>query len=267
MGCLQNNNICISILRTFIVAVNVLNTILGLILAILGFVLWAADDCVASCALTPGRMALMAFAASIFILTLGISGIFAGLLKLRNWGIILHIWLAIFALIIHLITALVLWRLADVVEDTSVVATKLTELYATYGDGALVTGFIDVVQGLFRCCGSAGSSDFETGGAATFWLATFAGKYPCSCCTGFNCDSATAPTNLFESGCGAILSAYSGPGLDWTVFFLVLAFLISLASLIFAFILVNNRKKPCCAGCCFCCVPKAGAEEEEEALT
>lgn len=259
---------CIGSLRTYVIIANAFNTILGTGLFVVSCLLAYADKCDTSCWFTPGRLSIGLFSVSIFILTLGISGIVGACLRIRNWGIILHLWMAVFAILLHFLVMAGLLKLTDVDDLETAVSTKFAALYADYSDGILATVGIDIVQGVFQCCGSTASSDFSTGGAATDWIASHSG-YPCSCCTGFACDS--TDSNVHSNACTSLMSSYSGTGLDWTAAGMTISFFLSLISLVFVYILVNNRKDPCSPCCCWCCVPYASspgeAGEEGKALT
>jgi hypothetical protein len=266
MACCTNNFPCIGSLRTYVIIANIFNTILGAVLFAVSCVLAFADSCDTTCPVTPGRLSLGLFSVSIFILTLGISGIAGACLRIRNWGIILHLWLAVFSVLLHFLVMAGLLKLTDVDDLETAVSTKFAALYADYSDGFLATVGIDIVQGVMQCCGSTASSDFATGGAATDWIADHTG-YPCSCCTWFSCDNTTSPSNLHSNGCTSLMSTYSGEGLDWTAAGMTATFFLSLISLAFVYILINNRKEPCSPCCCWCCVPYASPADDTSPLT
>jgi len=263
---------CLSSMRGYIIIVNVINTLLGLVLfALACFLLVADTKCDSQCDVTAGRISIGIFAISVYILTLGISGIVGASLRLRNWGFILHIWLLCFILVIHLFFMAGLIYLTDVDDLDSAINSKFGQVYSKYGDSLMATLGIDFVQGLFSCCGSSSSSDFGTGGAASYWTSKYEG-YPCSCCVGFVCkDNTTSPTNLHDKGCTSLLSNYSNSGLDWTAVAVAVTFSLSLINLILALVLVNNRRERCCHGdccsCCWCCVSQInGTDKAEETV-
>lgn len=260
---------CLSSMRGYIILINVINTLLGLVLFAVACLLLVADTkCDGQCEVTAGRIAIGVFAISVYIITLGISGIVGASLRLRNWGFILHIWLLCFILVIHLVFMAGLIYLTDVDDLDTAITSKFGQVYSKYGDSVMATLGIDIVQGLFSCCGSTGSSDFSTGGAATHWISNKQG-YPCSCCQGFVCkENTTSPTNLYSKGCTTLLSSYSNSALDWTAVAVAVTFSLSLVNLILALVLVNNRRERCCHGvcctCCWCCVSERPEDDEGE---
>ncbi|XP_063684416.1 tetraspanin-3-like [Bolinopsis microptera] len=156
--------------------------------------------------------------------------------------------------------------LSDVDDLDDTISSKFGDLYSTYGDEALATVGIDVLQGALQCCGSSGSSDFTEGGAATHWISNHEG-YPCSCCPAFVCsDNSISPKNLYSQGCTSLLSGYSSTGLDWTAVAVAVTFSLSLLNLILALVLVNNRRDTCCVGCCWACVSEKPGDKEGEAV-
>eukprot|EP00116_Pleurobrachia_bachei_P008074 sb/3468336/ len=199
MACWTNNYPCIGGLRTYVIIVNIFNSLLGASFIVLGGLLLSQDDdCETDCTVTPGRLSISFFAVGLYILILGLSGIFGACLRLRNWGIVLHIWMAVFALLIHLVYGGGLIYAAEIDNLNTTISSNFSKVYSNYGDSIMNTIGIDIVQGTFSCCGGAGSSDYTTGEAATYWISNKSG-YPCSCCSGFACDNSTAPTNLHSS--------------------------------------------------------------------
>lgn len=252
--CLSNIRCCSVFMRIFVILVNILKTILGLLFVILGVhmirhwgslkTLWGVGG--------PLAMIIFLLLLGLFLILLGVSGVVGACLPIYNWGLVLHIWLLCVLLAVELVFAIGLLCYADSNKLSETVTNSTTAAYSKYGGAGIkvaATMAIDSMQLGLKCCGNTASSDFASSSVCPTWVTKNTQTYPDSCCSTFSasCGNTTDTSKLHSSGCQTKITSLFK---SWFVIIgLVLCgfWVFQLIGLIFSFLLINKHTN------CYCC--------------